>query len=139
MKSIFAFLVLFFCTTSFSPKVEEEKDVKYTLSLEARGCHYQISLNGETLDEGKTYQKIDKTFELNQKLNEDEEQIINVNMNRISREMPLNTTGAYVHLKLEKTENDSVILSKEINLPTFPYNNDEEQPASIGGTIRFEK
>lgn len=139
MKSIFAFLVFFFWTTSFSPMAEEEKDVKYTLSLEARGCHYQISLNGETLDEGKTYQKIDKTFELNQKLNEDEEQIINVNMNRISREMPLNTTGAYVHLKLEKTENDSVILSKEINLPTFPYNNDEEQPASIGGTIRFEK
>lgn len=119
--------------------IEEEIETKYTLSIEAKGCHYQINLNGEPLDEGKTYQKIDKTFELNQKLNEETEQIINVNMNRISREMPLNTTGAFVNLKLEKTENDSVTFTKEINLPTFPYDESEDQPASIAGTIRFEK
>lgn len=138
MKLILGLLILFTCTTSFTPKVKEI-NVKYTLSLEARGCHYQISINGEPLDEGKTYKKIDRIYELNHKLKEESEQTISVNISRISREMPLNITGAFVNLKLEKFLNDSLTLTKEISLPDFPFDESEEQPASISGTIRFEK
>lgn len=58
-------------------------------------------------------------------------------MLRISREMPLKTTQAYVNLKLEKISGDSTILIKEVKLPTFPYDDDQVQPHSIGGAIEF--
>lgn len=110
---------------------------KYELVLEAKGCHYQISVNGELLDDGKTYQKIDKIIDLNKKISESGEQKIDIKMLRISREMTLKSTNAFLNLRLEKRENDSVILIKEVKLPTFPYNEDEEQPQSIGSSIEF--
>lgn len=139
MRIAIAMLMFFFFTTSFQPQTDIEVEAKYTLSVEAKGCHYQININGEKLDEGKTYQKVEKIFVLNKQLTEDDEQVLNINMMRISREMPLNATKAFLNLKLEKTENDSIVYTKEVKLPTFPYDDDDEQPASIGGSIRFEK
>jgi len=112
--------------------------IKYELVFEAKGCHYQISVNDKLLTEGKSYQKIVKTLEINESLTDSGEQKIDVKMIRISREMPLKTTQAYVNLKLEKISGDSSILIKEVKLPTFPYDEDEDQPHSIGGSIEFE-
>lgn len=114
-------------------------DNKYLLSLEAKGCFYQITINGKIFDESKSYQKINKNFVLDKELTEEGEQLINVNMLRISREMPLNLTKGYVNVKLERKENDSIFLIKELKLPTFPYDEDEKQPQSISGSIYFDK
>lgn len=117
----------------------EELPPQYSLKIEAKGCHYQILINDQTLDEGKSYKLVNKSYELGKKLSEEGEQDIKIAMLRISREMSLKATQAYVKVSLEKKVNDSVEIVKVIQLPTFPYDDDEEQPQSIGGTILFEK
>lgn len=111
---------------------------KYELTFEAKGCHYQISVNDKLLIEGKSYQMVTKNININDKLANSGQQKIDIKMIRISREIPLKTTQAFVNLKLEKTSGDSTILIKEVKLPTFPYDDDESQPQSIGGAIEFD-
>ena len=126
---------LFFTSFTSKPNLVET----YELTLEAKGCHYRIVVNDNMIDEGKTYQKIEKTIQLKEELTDSGEQKIDVSMFRISREIPLKTTQAYLNLKLEKHINDSVVLIKEVKLPTFPYDDDEVQPQSIAGSIEFSK
>lgn len=129
-------LVCFFLGTSFHSDVILDKN--YTLVLEAKGCHYQVSLNGKVIEEGKTYSRVEKTIQLQKHLNDSIDQKINVLMSRISREMDLKTTQAYVGLRLDKGLGDSTEMIKEVKLPTFPYDEDPQQPQSIGGTIEFQ-
>lgn len=129
-------LICFFLGTSFHSDVMLNKN--YSLVVEAKGCHYQISLNGKVIEEGKTYSRVEKTINLQKHLNDSIDQKIDVLMSRISREMDLKTTQAYVNLILEKEEGDSSELIKEVKLPTFPYDNDPQQPQSIGGSIEFQ-
>lgn len=137
MLRIFGIILFcFFLGTSFHSDVKFDKN--YTIQLEAKGCHYQISLNGKVIEEGKTYSMVTKSIKIEKHLTDSAEQRLNVLMSRISREMDLKTTQAYLNLKLEKGEGDSVQMVKEVKLPTFPYDNDEKQPQSIGGTIVFE-
>lgn len=110
---------------------------KYELSLTAKGCHFQVMVNEKMVMDGKTYQMVSKNLNINKELTDSGAQKIDVKMLRISREMPLKTTQAYVNLKLEKISGDSTILIKEVKLPTFPYDEDEQQPQSIGGSIEF--
>lgn len=116
---------------------KEDPNPQFTLKLEAKGCHYQIMMNNEQIDEGKTYQVVSKTYDLTKKISE-EEQTIQISMMQISREMPLKVTQAYVNLSLEKTVGDSVKIIKTIKLPTFEYDEEENQPQSIGGSISFK-
>jgi len=111
---------------------------KYELILEAKGCHYQISVNDKLLAEGKSYQKVFKTLGIDENLTESSEQKIDVKMIRISREMTLKSTQAFVNLQLKRVMGDSAVLVKEVKLPTFPYDDDEVQPQSIAGSIEFE-
>jgi hypothetical protein len=136
MRIFCIFLFCFIVGTSFHSDVVLDKN--YTIVLEAKGCHYQVSLNGKVIEEGKTYSRIQKNIKLQKHFNDSVNQKLNVLMSRISREMDLKTTQAYVNLKLEKGEGDSVELVKEVKLPTFPYDNDPQQPQSIGGTIEFQ-
>ena len=137
MKRIFAFMILCFLVgTSFVS--DSIFDKNYTLTFEAKGCHYQISLNGKIIEDGKTYSRIHKNIKLEKFLSDSVDQKIDIMMYRISREMNLKTTQAFVNVKLEKGEADSVELIKEVKLPTFPYDNDEQQPQSIGGSIEFQ-
>ena len=134
---ITAFIILsflFFSSFTATPNSAES----YELILEAKGCHYRIVVNDNVVDEGKTYQRIEKTILLKKELADSGEQKIDVSMFRISREIPLKTTQAYLNLKLEKHLGDSVVLIKEVKLPTFPYDDDEVQPQSIAGSIQFE-
>jgi len=110
---------------------------KYELSLVAKGCHFQVMVNEKMILDSKSYQMVTKNINLNEELTDSGQQKIDVKMLRISREMPLRTTQAFVNLKLEKKSGDSVTLVKEIKLPTFPYDEDEKQPQSIGGSIEF--
>lgn len=110
---------------------------KYELSLTAKGCHFQVMVNEKMVMDGKTYQMVSKNLNINKELTDSGAQKIDVKMLRISREMPLKTTQAYVNLKLEKISGDSTILIKEVKLPTFAYDEDEKQPQSIGGSIEF--
>lgn len=126
-----------FAVTSFVKN--EDLPPQYALKIEAKGCHYQILINDQTLDEGKSYQTISKSYNLGKELKENGEQDIKIAMLRISREMSLKATQAYLKVSLERKKNDSVEVIKVINLPTFPYDEDEEQPQSIGGTIVFER
>lgn len=111
---------------------------KYELSLVAKGCHFQVMVNEKVIMDGKSYQMVTKNLNINQDLSENSEQKIDVKMTRISREMPLKTTQAYVNLKLERISGDSTILIKEVKLPTFEYDEDESQPHSIAGSIEFD-
>lgn len=137
MRAFILLAFTIFSITSF--KQTTNSTVSYQLELEAKGCHYQITVNGKVLEESKSYQQVNKKFNLEKELTEEGEQRINVNMLRISRDMPLNLTKGYVILKLEKKENDSISLIKELRLPTFPYDEDEKQPQSISGSIYFDK
>ncbi|HUH36154.1 MAG TPA: hypothetical protein VL022_10015 [Moheibacter sp.] len=134
-----AFWLFYLLIAPMALETDPETKKEYQLHLEAQGCHYQIMVNGEKLEEGKTYQKIERTYQLNKELTDETEQVIDVNMFQISREMPLKATQAYIHLTLEKKENDSIIFVKKVKLPTFPYDEDEAQPQSIGGSIYFER
>lgn len=129
-------LFCFFVGTSFHSDVTLDKN--FTIVLEAKGCHYQISMNGKVIEEGKTYSRIQKNIKLQKFLNDSINQKINVLMSRISREMDLKTTQAYLSLRLDKGEGDSTELIKEVKLPTFPYDDDPQQPQSIGGSIEFQ-
>src|SRR5690554_6016913 len=80
----------------------------YQIELEAGGCHYQVLVNDKKVMEGKSYQNIEKKIKINDQLTDDEEQLIDVHMYRISREIPLKNTKAFVRLKLQKTVGDSV-------------------------------
>lgn len=137
MKLAFWLVYLFF--SPIRTEITAETKIDYLLHFEAQGCHYQILVNGEKLEEGKTYQKIERNYLLDKELIEDSEQNIEVNMFQISREMSLKTTQASLLLRLEKKENDSVVFSKTVHLPTFPYDDDEEQPRSIGGFLQFDR
>jgi hypothetical protein len=110
----------------------------YQIELEAGGCHYQVLVNDKKVMEGKSYQNIEKKIKINDQLTDDEEQLIDVHMYRISREIPLKNTKAFVRLKLQKTVGDSVITIKELKLPTFPYDDDQAQPQSISGSVVFK-
>ena len=110
----------------------------YELKIEAGGCAYQITVNEKTVLEGKSYQDVNKKIKINEQLTEDGEQYIDAYMSRITREIPLRNTKAFIKLKLEKTVKDSVILIKELKLPTFLYDDDESQPQSISGSIQFK-
>ncbi|MGB3453812.1 MAG: hypothetical protein WBA59_08290 [Moheibacter sp.] len=135
----FGFLYVLMIFLMFSSFVSgpEINDV-YELKIEAGGCHYQVQVNDQTVLDGKSYQSIEKKIKINDKLTENGEQLINVHMYRISREMPLKTTKGFVNLSLQKTVKDSTILIKEVKLPTFAYDNDEDQPQSISGSIEFK-
>lgn len=130
MVLISGFFILSFVK---NPDLED----KYELSLTAKGCHFQVMVNETMVMDGKSYQMVSKNLNINKELTDSGEQKIDVKMLRISREMPLKTTQAYVNLKLEKISGDSTILIKEVKLPTFPYDDDEVQPHSIGGSIEF--
>ena len=136
MRFSLLFCISFLFLTSFSEKPFDE--AVYKLSLEAKGCHYQIAVNGKLVEEGKSYQRINKTIDLTKELTDSVEQKVDVTMLRISRDLPLKSTQGYVNVKLEKVYEDSTVLIKELKLPTFPYDNDEIQPQSIGGSIGFE-
>lgn len=135
MQRLLMLLITGFFILSFvkNPDLED----KYELSLVAKGCHFQVMVNEKMVMDGKTYQMVTKNLNINKELTDSGEQKIDVKMLRISREMPLKTTQAYVNLKLEKISGDSTILIKEVKLPTFPYDEDEQQPQSIGGSIEF--
>lgn len=130
MIMMFGFFILSFVK---NPELED----KYELSLTAKGCHFQVMVNEKMVMDGKSYQMVTKNLNINKELTDSGEQKIDVKMLRISREMPLKTTQAYVNLKLEKIVGDSTVLIKEVKLPTFPYDDDEKQPNSIGGSIEF--
>lgn len=130
MVLISGFFILSFVK---NPDLED----KYELSLTAKGCHFQVMVNETMVMDGKSYQMVSKNLNINKELTDSGEQQIDVKMLRISREMPLKTTQAYINLKLEKISGDSTILIKEVKLPTFPYDDDEVQPHSIGGSIEF--
>ncbi len=127
-----------FFVVSFVKNPDLEED-KYELSLTAKGCHFQVMVNEKMILDSKSYQLVTKNVNINKELTDSGEQKIDIKMIRISREMPLKTTQAYVNLKLEKISGDSTVLIKEVKLPTFPYDEDESQPHSIGGSIEFEK
>lgn len=131
--------VLMMCFVVFSFVKNEELPPQYTIKLEAKGCHYQISVNDQVLEESKSYQVVNKSFVLDKQLTEEGEQNIKIAMLRISREMSLKATQAYLHVSLEKKVGDSIQIVKTIRLPTFPYDDDEDQPQSIGGSIYFER
>lgn len=135
MQRLFMLLITGFFILSFvkNPELED----KYELSLVAKGCHFQVMVNEKMVMDGKSYQMVTKNLNINKELTDSGEQKIDVKMLRISREMPLKTTQAYVNLKLEKISGDSTILIKEVKLPTFPYDDDQVQPHSIGGAIEF--
>jgi len=137
MRRFLMLVVSSFFIVSFvkNPGLED----RYELSLEAKGCHFQVMVNENMVMEGKSYQTVTKNLNINESLTDSGAQKIDVKMLRISREMPLKTTQAYVNLKLEKISGDSTILIKEVKLPTFPYDDDENQPHSIGGSFEFEK
>lgn len=136
MQYLFLVLFCFFVLSSFH-RSQSEID-SYKLSIEARGCHYQIIVNDEMALEGKSYKDISKKIQINKYLNDGEEQKVNITMLRISREIPLKSTQAFLNVKLEKESGDSLVSVKEVKLPTFPYDNDEAQPQSIGGSIYFK-
>lgn len=99
--------MVFVCFNDFSDVFiicfrPEINDV-YELKIEAGGCHYQVQVNDQTVLDGKSYQSIEKKIKINDKLTENGEQLINVHMYRISREMPLKTTKGFVNLRLQKT------------------------------------
>lgn len=100
MKLAFWLVYLFF--SPIRTEITAETKIDYLLHFEAQGCHYQILVNGEKLEEGKTYQKIERNYLLDKELIEDSEQNIEVNMFQISREMSLKTTQASLLLRLEK-------------------------------------
>lgn len=135
MQRLLILLITGFFILSFvkNPDLED----KYELSLVAKGCHFQVMVNEKMVMDGKSYQMVTKNLNINKELTDSGEQKIDVKMLRISREMPLKTTQAYVNLKLEKIVGDSTVLIKEVKLPTFPYDDDEKQPNSIGGSIEF--
>gem|GEM_PF-793705 len=133
----FLYVLMFFQMFSSFASNPEINDV-YELEVEAGGCHYQVQVNDQTVLDGKSYQSIQKKIKINDKLTDKGEQLINIHMYRISREMPLKTTKGFVNLSLQKTVKDSVILIKEIKLPTFAYDDDEDQPKSISGSIEFK-
>ncbi|MGB6083955.1 hypothetical protein [Moheibacter sp.] len=135
MQRLLMLLITGFFILSFvkNPDLED----KYELSLVAKGCHFQVMVNEKMVMDGKSYQMVTKNLNINKELTDSGEQKIDVKMLRISREMPLKTTQAYVNLKLEKIVGDSTVLIKEVKLPTFPYDDDEKQPNSIGGSIEF--
>lgn len=137
MRTFLIILTGCFFMASFTGNKPAEE--KYEVFLEAKGCHYQISVNDNIVAEGKSYQKVSKIFEINEKLTENGEQKVGVNMIRISREMTLKSTQAYINLQLKKKIGDSAVLIKEIKLPIFPYDDDENQPHSIGEIIEFER
>lgn len=130
----FSFLLLMLFTTSFAPNPDYDS---YELSLEAGGCRYQITVNEDQILDGKSYQPVNKTVNIDQYLNGHSEQYIDIKMSRISREMPLKNTGAFIKLRLDKVNKEGSTLIKEIKLPTFAYDDDEDQPHSIGGSIHF--
>ena len=137
IRSFLGFVICSFFIVSFvkNPDLGD----KYELSLEAKGCHFQVMVNEKMVMEGKSYQLITKNQNINEELTDSGEQMIDIKMIRISREIPLKATQAYVNLRLEKISGDSVILIKELKLPTFPYDDDENQPHSIGSSIEFER
>lgn len=128
-------MICSFFTVSFVKNSDLE--AKYELSMEAKGCHFQVMVNEKMVLDGKSYQLVTKNLNINKELSDSGDQKIDVKMIRISREMPLKTTQAYINLKLERISGDSTILIKEVKLPTFPYDDDEVQPHSIGGSIEF--
>lgn len=130
------FTIIGFFLVSFVKNIDLED--KYELSLVAKGCHFQVMVNEKMVMDGKSYQMVTKNLNINKDLIETGQQKIDVKMIRISREMPLKSTQAYVNLKLERISGDSTILIKEVKLPTFAYDDDESQPHSIGGSIEFE-
>lgn len=136
MKGVLMFVIVGFFLVSFVKNTDLED--KYELSLVAKGCHFQVMVNEKMVMDGKSYQMVTKNLNINKDLIETSQQKIDVKMIRISREMPLKSTQAYVNLKLERISGDSTILIKEVKLPTFPYDDDESQPHSIGGSIEFE-
>jgi hypothetical protein len=136
MRVFCIFLFCLFLSTSFRSDVVFDKD--YTIVFEAKGCHFQISLNGKVIEEGKTYSRINKNIKLEKFLTDSVDQKLNILMSRISREMDLKTTQAYVNLKLERGNGDTLEVIKEVKLPTFPYDNDAQQPQSIGGSVEFQ-
>jgi len=131
MVMIAGFFILSFVKNS-------DLEDKYEISLTAKGCHFQVMVNEKMVMDGKSYQMVSESLNINKELSDSGEQKIDVKMLRISREMPLKATQAYVNLKLEKISGDTTILIKEVKLPTFPYDDDESQPQSIGGSIEFE-
>src|SRR5690606_33396851 len=108
MVMIAGFFILSFVK---NPELED----KYELSLTAKGCHFQVMVNEKRVMDGKSYQMVSKTLNINKELSDSGEQKIDVKMLRISREMPLKSTQAYVNLKLQKISGDSAILIKEVN------------------------
>lgn len=134
LYKFFPLLLMLFFTVSFTPNPEYDS---YELSMEAGGCRYQITVNGDQVLEGKSYQQVSKTVNIDKYLNGFPEQYIEIKMNRISREMPLKNTRGFVKLRLDKVNKEGSTLIKEINLPTFAYDDDEDQPHSIGGSIHF--
>src|SRR5690606_9867219 len=135
MQRYFMLLIAGFFILSFvkNPGLED----KYELSLVAKGCHFQVMVNEKMILDSKSYQMVTKNINLNEELTDSGQQKIDVKMLRISLEMSLRTTQDFVNQKLEKKSGDSVTLVKEIKLPTFPYDEDEKQPQSIGGSIEF--
>lgn len=131
------FMIVSFFLVSFVKNVDLEE--KYELSLVAKGCHFQVMVNEKMVLDGKSYQMVSKNVNINEHLTESGDQKIDIKMIRVSREMPLKSTQAYVNLKLERISGDSTTLIKEVKLPTFPYDDDESQPHSIGGFIEFER
>lgn len=132
------FLLLTVVLISWAFVKTPKTDDIYELSVQAGGCHYQISMNDKILMDGKSYQVIEKKIRLNGELTDENEQQIDINMFRISREMSLKATNAFINLKLEKITKDTTVLVKELKLPTFSYDDDEEQPQSISGSIHFK-
>lgn len=137
MRYFLSIFLLCFILVSF---VKNEKiKPQFMLKIEAKGCHYQLTMNNELIDEGKTYQQLSKTIDLTEKLSEEEEQTLRITMMRISREIPLKVTQAYVYLTLEKSIGDSIEIIRSVKLPTFQYDEEEDQPQSIGGSIQFKQ
>lgn len=132
---LYILLALFLATSFHSSSAFDEV---YELKVEAGGCHYLITVNDQMVLDGKSYQSVQKKFKINEQLTKNEEQFVDVHMYRISREIPLKATKAFVNLRLEKTTKDSTILVKELKLPTFAYDDDVDQPQSISGSILFK-
>lgn len=136
MRNTAIFLLFCFLTVSFI-RISEPKE-KYEIDFEARGCFYQITVNEETVLEGKSYQMVHEKLDIAKSLADSGTQSIEIKMNRISREIPLKSTGAYMKVILREISEDSTRIIKEVSLPTFPYDDDEDQPYSIAGSIFFE-